>query len=178
MRVFKELIVVLGYGCHLHEEMKNYLKLVAGWIRNRGDVVVITTGGFTNLVSAPGVSEASMMAGYLFRVGVDVPIILEERARTTKENLLNVRENLYRGDLRPQSITIFGDSIRGFKVRVLAKAIFKVRPINFIGYDLTKSWESKVKQMLIGTPVEIFGYYLPFIEKAKLKKRLRVISKL
>jgi len=175
--VFKELVVVLGYGCHLHEEMKNYLRLVADWLRNRNDVVVITTGGFTNPVSAPGVSEAMMMAEYLLKIELDAPIIVEEQARTTKENLLNVRRILYEQNLQPKSITIFGDGIRGFKVRVLAKAIFKVRPIKFIGYDLTKRWKSKVKQMLIGTPVEILGYYLSFIEKAKLKKRLKVISK-
>lgn len=178
MRIFKELVIVLGYGCHLHEEMKNYLRLVAGWTRNRGDMVVITTGGFTNPNSAPGVSEASMMADYLLKIGVDVPIILEENARTTRENLLNVRGILYEQNLQPESVTIFSDSIRGFKVKVLAKAIFKIRPIKFIGYNLTRNWKSKAKQMLIGTPVEILGHYLPLVEKAKLKKRLKVISKL
>lgn len=173
----KELIVVLGYGCHLHQRMRNYLRLVANYAMSKDDVIIITTGGFTNPVSAPGMSEARIIGEYLIKLGVETTILLEEEARTTKENLMNVRSLLSKLNLSPQSITIFGDKIRGFKVKFLARKIFK-RELKFIGYDLTQDWKAKARQILIGTPVEIFGYYLPFIEKIKLKKRLKGISKL
>lgn len=84
------LVVVLGYGCHLTEPMKNYLDSVASFVATNSVTAIVATGGYTNRKSAPGVSEAGMMAAYLKGRGVITSVILEETAVTTNENLRSV----------------------------------------------------------------------------------------
>ncbi len=59
------LVVVLGYGCHLTQPMKNYLDSVISFVKRNGVTAIVATGGYTNRKSAPGISEAGMMASYL-----------------------------------------------------------------------------------------------------------------
>jgi len=72
------LVVVFGYGCHLTESMRRYLDRVVSFVERNNVVAIIATGGYTNRKSAPGISEADMMATYLKDRGVAVPVFLEK----------------------------------------------------------------------------------------------------
>ena len=159
----KELIVVLGYGSVIHERMKRYLQKVAEYIsKSSNDLVVITTGWQ---------GEAEMMSGYLKQIGVKVPILSETKARTTKENLVYSKGIIEEKQLTPELVTIFCDKIRKFKIRFLAKRVLDGFSFQIISYPLTTNLKGKIKQILIGTPIEIISYYFPLIERLKIKIR-------
>lgn len=170
------LVIVLGYGCHLTDPMKKYLDSVTRFVETNEVVAVITTGGYTNRKTAPGVSEAGMMANYLKKCGVAVPILLEESARTTNENLHGVARIV---DKRQQftnaSMVIFCDSARSLKVRILAQLILGQQP-KIVAYELTSGLAAKVKQLFIATPLDILACRFPFFEKMELRRKERIMN--
>ena len=167
------LAVVLGYGCHLTEPIKRYLETVVAYESAYEFEAAIVTGGFTQPKSAPGISEAAMMAGYLESFGLKAPLILEERARTTTENLRGVLRVMQEYGLKPERIMIFCDSCRALKVRLLARLILGVRPM-VVKYDLTKRFWLKTKQYLIATPVDLLGFFIPALEGLELRLRTQL----
>lgn len=116
------VVVVLGYGCYLTKEIKEYLGLVVGFLKDRKVAAIITTGGHTN-PNLPEVSEAGIIADYLKSSGVTVPIFLEEDSKTTNENLRGAKKILHEYELVDNKIIIFCDSVRALKVKILARLI-------------------------------------------------------
>ncbi|MDP3947562.1 MAG: ElyC/SanA/YdcF family protein [bacterium] len=177
----REVVVVCGYGCHLTDSIKKYLDAVLNYLlENRGKrtFIIIPSGGFTNQVTAPGVSEAGMMADYLREscrmfAPHEVVFIPEDRAITTLENLKNAREFIDKSLTPPNKITIFCDESRQWKICYLAKRIFQgfhsveVRPHVF-----GRSWNDKLKQYLVATPVEILALYFPRVNNRMRARRL------
>lgn len=165
--------VVLGYGCHLTESIKRYLERVAAYESAYKFSVIITTGGFTEKKSAPGISEAWLMANYLKAFGVSAPVILEERARTTTENLRNVARLIRERGLEGKPIMIFADSCRALKVRLLARLIIGVWPM-IRKYDLSRRFTAKLRQWFLATPFDLLGFFIPALERVELRLRARL----
>lgn len=169
------LVVVLGYGCHLTEPMKKYLDLVISFARAGNVAAIITTGGYTNRKSAPGVSEAGMMATYLKKRSVATPIILEETAVTTNENLRSIIRIACERRLTNKRVVVFCDSARSFKVRILARLIIGRWP-EVRTYELTKGLVAKIKQLLVATPLSVLASQFPFFEKMELRRKEYIMN--
>lgn len=169
----RRVAIVLGYGCHLTDPIKRYLEKVAAYDSAIPFYLIITTGGFTQEKSAPGVSEARMMADYLESFGVSTPVILEEEALTTLENLRFVYELVRANGLENKKLVIFCDSARAFKIKLLARLIFGKWP-RIASYDFSKSVRPKLKQLFINTPIELLAFFVPPLERLGLRKRERL----
>src|SRR5262245_60250538 len=117
----QRIFVVLGYGCRLDAPVRGYLEHAASRIRSAGEGLVITSGGCTAHTSAPGISEAGLMAEELRALGVTLPVLLEDAARTTVENLRNVARMIAARGIEPAAIHIFGDRARRRKIAALAR---------------------------------------------------------
>ena len=169
------LVVVLGYGCHLTEPMKNYLNSVVSFVETNCVVAIVVAGGYTNRKSAPGVSEAGTMAAYLKECGVRNPIILEETAVTTNENLRGVARITSERRLTNKRVVIFCDNARGLKVKILAWLILGHWP-KIKTYKLTKGLAAKIKQLVIATPLDILASQFPFFEKMELRRKEHIMN--
>jgi len=169
------LVVVLGYGCHLTESIRKYLDCVVGFVETNNVVAIIVTGGYTNRKSAPGVSEAGMMAAYLRKRGVTKSIILDETAVTTNENLHSIIRIMRERRFVDKKIVIFCDGARSFKVKILGRLILGFWP-EIRTYELTKGLISKIKQLLIATPFDILASQFPFFEKMEVRRKERIMN--
>jgi len=169
------LVVVLGYGCHFTEPMKNYLNSVVSFVATNGVTAIVATGGYTNRKSAPGISEAGMMAAYLKEHGVTVPILLDETAVTTNENLRSVPRITHERGLTDKRVVIFCDNARSLKVKILARLILGHWPETKT-YELTKGLVSKIKQFVIATPLDILASQFPFFEKMELRRKEHIMN--
>lgn len=169
------LVVVLGYGCHLTEPMKNYLNSVVSFVTTNSVAAIVVTGGYTNRKSAPGISEAGMMASYLKECEIKTPIILEESSVTTNENLRSVARIIRQRCLAGQRVIIFSDGARRFKVNILARLILGHWP-EIRTYELTKGLVAKLKQIFIATPLDVLVSQFPFFEKMELRKKERIMN--
>lgn len=184
----KEAVLVCGYGCHLTEEIKQYLSAVADYLKDRPNALVITSGGFTSQKTAPGISEAGLMRDYLLSLGVTQKILDDEESLTTHENLWHVLCLLSElGSVRhadPNSplyfpldsptaqLTIFCDKIRAYKIGYIARRKFLVR-ISVKGVDFHRGFFEAAKQRLVATPFEILAFHLPFLQNLKKMTRAR-----
>lgn len=172
----KSVAIVMGYGCHLTDGLIAYLDVAVNFAKYNQLAAIICSGGFTNQRSAPGVSEASVLAGYLRQSGVFQPIYLDESARTTAENLHGARAVMKEKRLRPKSLVIFCDAARAMKVRILARAILGQWPL-IITYDLSKKKAEWLKQTLIALPLDVVGLAVPALREAMVKRRKKIMEK-
>lgn len=169
------LVVVLGYGCHLTEPMEKYLDLVVSFAETDSVSAIIATGGYTNRKSTPGISESGIMATRLKERGVALPIVLEETAVTTNENLRGVARIAREQKLADKRIVVFCDSARSFKVRILARLILGRWP-EIRTYGLTKGLVAKPKQIIVATPLDVLASQFPFFEKMELRRKEHIIN--
>lgn len=169
-------VCVLGYGCHLHKKMERYLQTIVHFIHTHPVEKVILSGGYTNPISAPGISEAAMMRRYLIE-RVKVPIILEEASRTTTENLQHINKLfIIKHQKKDKTLVVFCDTARKSKVRILGRIIFGFTP-KIQTYSLTTSLLSHIKQIFIATPLACLALYVPFLNKLEIKRRQAIINK-
>jgi hypothetical protein len=167
----KILVVVMGYGCEFNENMRLYLNTVADFLVENHEVCgVILTGGFTNRKSCPGISEAGMMETNLRLMGVEQIIFLDEKARTTMENINGVKRFILEEDLDEEEILIFCDSSRSLKIKILAYWILG-EWVETKKIDLTQGLFKKLKQLLIYTPFDLLAALFPSLEKLQLKRK-------
>jgi hypothetical protein len=155
--------------------MKHYLNAVVSFVEANNVAAVVTTGGCTNRKSAPGISEAGMMAAYLKERGVETPIILEEAAVTTNENLRSVGQIMHKQHLDDKQVVVFCDSARSLKVKILARLILGRWP-EAKTYELTKGLVAKLKQIFVATPLDIIASQFPFFEKMELRRKERIMN--
>jgi len=138
--------VVLGYGCHLTLPVRRFLDAVAddilaatGGRSESGDPpLLITSGGFTNQRTAPGISEARRFAEALFDRGVGLPVVLDEAARTTLENLRGVGAILEMRGIAGRDVVVCCDAIRQDKIRYVARRLWRSQPTLWL-YDLDRT---------------------------------------
>jgi uncharacterized SAM-binding protein YcdF (DUF218 family) len=168
------IFVVLGYGCHLTDRVRGYLEHAASSMH--GDGSVITTGGRTAEVSAPGVSEAAMMAEHLRVLGVKLPIELEETARTTVENLRNVSRMISERGTGASRVVIFCDRARQRKIAGLARYFLKNIPFDVEPYDLRRTVTHTLVQSTVAVPFDLLCARIHWLERLSLlvvERRMR-----
>jgi len=107
-----------------------------------------------------------------------VPIILDETATTTKENLQGIVRIVHERVLEVdrEQVVIFCDEARSFKVKVLGRLILGYWPKTNT-YDLTQEWRAKIMQIAIATPLDVIASLIPSLEKLKHSRKQRIMRK-
>ncbi len=94
----RHIVIVNGYGCHLNNPLTLYLDRVVQFIDGIPSNVIlqtIFTGGPTQQASAPGVTEANLMAKYVLKHinrRFQGSFYEEDAAFTTYDNISRVAE--------------------------------------------------------------------------------------
>lgn len=169
------VIIVCGYGCDRQgyriQEYLDYISQITNQMRH--DYLVITTGGFTNPRQFPGISEASMMTEQLITRGLPTEnILLEEQSLTSNQNIENC-SNIVKNLLKPElKIYIVCDSIRKFKIFIIANKWLRGLNFSILGFDFHRSWKEKIRQ-IPATIKDILSAYFPFLDiyYTNLRKR-------
>ncbi len=168
------IYLVMGYGCHLTKKITQYLDCVLENLNN-GDVV-ITSGGFTQQKSAPGLSEALVMEKYLKeKCSKDITFLKEEGSITTYQNLQNSKCIIL--TIKPKAeIVIVCDFSRSIKIWIMSLFIFGVPMPRIITQDLSENCYEKVKQVFVATPLDLLAEIFPILRKIKEERKRRLMK--
>lgn len=171
----KHVVLVFGYGCHLVPELEEYLDRVVVFCRLLKPDLVVFCGGFTQRKTAPGMSEARLMAGYVLPpldqvlLPTQLPFLLEEDSYTTPDNAEKASQINYPGLLSKETkLTVFCEATRALKVDLLIRHFFGRR-----ANIETASWElmSPSKQIL-STVYDLAAIKFPSLARYWRNKRI------
>jgi len=166
------VVAVLGYGCHLTPEVRDYLDRVVAFVKGRINCVIILTGGFTDKRNAPGISEARMMELYLKERGVTQEIILDETARTTNENITAINRIMHeRGYAQCADVDIFCDWAHQFKVKFAAGRTSSIPTCHYLTHSVTKGFARVGKQLIIATLLCWIANRIPFFQRLEVLRK-------
>lgn len=181
------VFIVCEYGVDPEDWMvRKYHEAIAKAARGYKFPIIITSGGVTDPVNHPGISEADIGELLLREYGFEGVIIKEQKAITTLENirfsLLDHLESLANGN-DPDCIVfsncetiICADLIRGAKVYFFARWLFDRffcrRRFNLFLYDFKRN-KKEISTQILKTIVELIGYWVPWLEK-KINERVKV----
>jgi len=158
----RQIVIVLGYGCHVNNVYQAYLQRVVNYISENPVKCVVLCGGFSQLSTAPNRSEAQTMESFLKPI---IPWRIEIRrdddSLTTYENIDNASDLIADFNGREYSVTIFCGAIWALKVKILAERIFPDYEIQIETYDISSRGEAN--RQLLSTILEVAGLYLPFL---------------
>lgn len=170
----RPLVIVCGYGCDPQGWMiQKYLDFSAKVASRAKNAIIIVTGGFTSPRQFPGISEAGMMKKELIRRGINPGgILLEEMALTTNQNLEFCRQIIDSLKEKPSVVYIVCDSIRGFKIRIIARKYFGDYSFRILGFNFKRSLREKLRQIPAAIK-DILSLWFPFIERIAIKLRKR-----
>lgn len=155
-------VVVNGYGCHVNAEVQEYLDEVVRFINEHEPSYLILCGGQTQRKTAPGITEAAVMAIYIRQRLSHVPMfILEDDSLTTLENVQNATRRILNcipryGNYWPSvEMTVFCEAQRALKTLIL---YWFLLPQMHQYYDCrirvkTSSWE-------LGNPLKELSHLL------------------
>ena len=173
-------LIILGYGVDLYK-LRNYLDYVVSCYKKlqidhpKARIIIIPTGGYTMRHSMPNFCEALVIGDYLANNGIYVDCF-EKAATTTRQNFEGVAEFLHDGIISPANeIYITADWCRSFKARIFCR-YFLGRWPHVLSFQLTKSWLSKLIQLLIILPAEILALWWPWLEARQLAHRQKQIK--
>lgn len=114
--------IVCGYGVSLENDLERYADSISEFL-DAGEVdSLILCGGYT--VEQLDYSEAGLMQRLLQERGVKQQLFLEQKSVTSLHNLLFARKIIEGCNEPIQSVYIFCDSARKFKIYCLSKIIF------------------------------------------------------
>ena len=167
-RCYDRLYAVLGYGCQRSPALLGYLDAVAADLQRapRDERALLwTSGGFTQQQSAPGLSEARLLADELGARGVDFEVELDEAARTTLENLRGLAAAAQTHGLSAAQIVICCDSTRRAKIRWVARRLLAGEPALWC-YDLGRSATHAFIQATLGLAYDAAALRLAWLERA------------
>lgn len=168
-------INVLGYGCQIGN-LKGYLDKIAKFIKDNNIQLVILHGAPTCKKSRPGISEAKLMADYLKAEGVLAKMILDEKSRTTKENILAAKDLFQRNRIDPKNSIFFCDTCHDTKVRLISCMILGIWPKTVTHY-VTRNSLIKAKQVFLATPLNILAVRFSLLEKLELRRKEKITRK-
>ncbi|MDP3954489.1 MAG: hypothetical protein Q8Q06_03690 [bacterium] len=164
------VFVIYGYGCHLTPELKKYLNrmaLVANTIKPR---VIMFCGGFTQRKTAPGMSEARLMAMYLMpMLKFEHILTLEEDSYITLDNTKRAYAEIKTLPFKYDNIIVGCEATRALKVDMLTKHYFGHRVnIETSSWELMNPWKQ-----LLSTVYEGLAMYLPSLAWYFRRKRIQ-----
>jgi len=194
------IYAVLGYGTWIKGTYAEYLLCALRMMRNLvryynherivgrdyRKVVPVFLGGKTNLKTNPHTSEARAMYDYLCKLEDGDPTefdfvkdtwkpILEEESITTNQNLQFLFKKLREAHFQGSRLTIQCDDCRSFKVDLLWRFISKLKA-DIVPFDITRDMKEKLKQYAFKTPLDIAGYFIPWLEQFELDYRRKIIA--
>lgn len=167
----RQVVIVCGYGCHMHPVYENYLSRVVRFVNENQVDLVVVSGGYSQRRTAPDRSEAGAMKSFLQdKIGINV--IEENNALTTNENLKNVAQFL-QGKIKPEShsLVIFCDAIRALKVKTIAERVFWEYDIQVETYDMSP--KGATKRQILASLEDVLASYFPVINSVRRKIRER-----
>jgi hypothetical protein len=178
--------VVLGYGCHVTPMVRRFLDAVAvdileltgggptasGASAVHVEPLLITSGGFTNPRSAPGVSEARAFARYLSDRGVELETLLDEDALTTLHNLRGVSALLGPRGIAAEQIVICCDAARRAKIAHVARPLLGGSPTLWT-YDFGRTRAQTAVQQTLGLLFDAAALRVPWVERISWRWVLR-----
>lgn len=165
---------VLGYGCHLTPALRCYLDGAAQQIgaeieaHPERSALLFCSGGFTMHGSAPGVSEARLMADYLRERGLTLPQVLDEEARTTLENLRHLSRLCAARAISAREVVICCDEARQGKIAHVARHLLGAAPTLW-SYPLERTTMQAVVQRTLGLGYDALALRVPAIERIGLR---------
>ena len=133
--------------------------------------MVVASGGYSQRKTAPNRSEAGVIKSFL-QDKISTPIIEENDALTTNENLKNV-VRLLRNKIRLEthSLVIFCDAIRALKEKTIAERIFWEYDIQVETYDMSP--RGATKRQILASFEDVLASYFPVINSIRRKIRER-----
>ena len=166
------MFIVLGYQERREGVLARYLAQVArelAHVRASSDEVIVTSGGVTAKRTAPGVSEAQLMADHLVDAGLDErAIIVEGRSRTTLENFRNSACALRERGITPTRAVVFCDAVRETKVAMLARAFFPSVPTELRRHDFERTPLQALVQRTLAVAHDAALLRWPLLERVSL----------
>lgn len=163
------LVIVLGYSYHLTQSYKHYLDMALTAIKDNGAEIVITTGSYEGN-RADYTDEAEFIADYLHSHRITAEIFTDPLGITTLQNLRNAKKMMKEKGIEAKKIVICCEGVRRFKVRILSTLLYK-KLLKIKDWEMIEDRNDKLYEKYWNTPRDILGYFLPFIEKRKAKKR-------
>lgn len=177
------VIAVLGYGCHLTPDLETYLGKVVDFVAySPGDPVIkiIVSGGYTNLKTKAGVSEAEMMqealATRLEQRGIaHLIIIKDEEPIDTRGNLRGIERILKEEQLEHLPLVIFCDGVHAPKIRLFSLFLHHSWP-RIETHSLTKGLVPKLNHLFVVTALEMSALLIPYMERKRVARRQGIIA--
>jgi hypothetical protein len=160
--------IVCGYGTDKDDRLREYVDAVAASVQRSAPSVLIISGGFTGGPDRP--SEAALIARLLRPAIPATEVILEERAYSSLHNLLYAREEIVRRRLTAREIVIVCDQVRGMKVRILARLLFRRSRKTVVALPRAESLSAYLVQFP-STVVQVLGALLPVVARQIEKTR-------
>lgn len=143
---------------------------------------VLTTGGFTNQKSAPGISEAGMMRNYLRSEYLRCKICADTGALTTEDNIQAIKDFITKGwidknltRINDYEIIIFGSKSRESKIRSLGNSILKSK-FTIFPCDFGESFIEKLQQRIINTPLDLLAHRFQPIKELQISRKKKIIA--
>lgn len=179
----KLIVIVYGYGCHLTDRYKEYLRRVANFLGSNLVDWLIFCGGESQKKSAPGISEAGLMRDFLEGDGENdwheayvgkrpLPkIFTESTSLTTPENVCFTATFLTKFDPKNYQLVIFCDASQALKVKILAEEIFPEHEIQIETCDF--SGRGEAKKQLKATILEVLALKLPVLARWHHNQRVK-----
>lgn len=148
-RILKEeptVAIVLGYNFFLKNGIKpyHYISKVSAILRKYSDLRYIIVSGANTHPGDSEKSEAQVLKEELEKQNIVVTVVVEERARTTRENIEFSTLKLVDLQLdlpRNFNVIIFSDVIQRPKVWWHANSLMSIYTISFFGISL---WQERL----------------------------------
>lgn len=182
-----KILIVLGYSemlaPTLSPEILAYLHRVGDYPRINDRIfprsrirLVIPCGGATRKRTAQEMTEAEVMRKILIPLlGGVVPIEIEQRSRTTSENIRNARRIILRRVLRPEEheLVVFCKSSYTLKVKFLFSQILPEYTVRIEAFDMGND---NLFRVLIGTIFDMCSEIFPplgWLEQLLIRIKVR-----
>jgi hypothetical protein len=122
--------IVCGYGSIVDHNLLAYMDSIADKVVELEINLLVLSGGCT--FTSSKISEARLMASLLNQRKVQVDVLLEEQALTTLHNLIYAKQVLSEICKKPETIYIFCDQVRFFKICLLTQIVMKDDSVSLI----------------------------------------------
>lgn len=173
----QEIGIVCGYGTALTPAYCYFLDRPVRYIEDNDMPEIICCGGYTQKLTHPGVSEAAVMARYIYshlseKKQKTTRIIEEDESLTTLENLHFAHHRhlcLYSKDV--YGIVIWCDVARALKIKFIARKFFWSWRHRVETYDI--SGPDELQKQLIATLLEVAALKFPLLARWHHNQRVK-----
>lgn len=160
--------IVCSYGVILDERLHTYLETLIRYVTTQQIHTLVLSGGQTRTTIAS--TEAQVLHEALRPRLPHIPCLLEEHALTTFHNLRYSKTLLEQRHIPVDTLYIFCDSARFFKVRCLARLLFPATRVQVVNFPRKEPLLIYLLQIPF-TLLQCLAVPFPAVEKLLLKSR-------